>query len=185
MGAASTMPRNGGDRGIYTRGKFGARGDAWGTPNIAPLCLQIRRDMGDRCVGAFFIYCHKNTGIGRNYPGLPGDRAKRPELIRIRQTADAGGRMGAGQIPMTTRIADRQGSSAGNYGISNGQRGKSRPRGSPFFYGNSSPDSSSAGGRYGDTWTTPGAGRGRILPAAEAQTVGQPHENFREMRTGI
>lgn len=28
------------------------------------------------------------------------------------------------------------------------------------------------------------AGGGRILPAAEAQTVGQPHRNFREIQTG-
>ena len=30
----------------------------------------------------------------------------------------------------------------------------------------------------------PGAGRGQILPAAEEQTVGQPHRNFREIRGG-
>jgi len=37
-----------------------------------------------------------------------------------------------------------------------------------------------------DAWTIrrPGAGRGQILPAAEAQTVGQPHRNFREIRGG-
>lgn len=28
------------------------------------------------------------------------------------------------------------------------------------------------------------AGDGQILPAAEAQTVGQPHRNFREIQTG-
>ena len=28
------------------------------------------------------------------------------------------------------------------------------------------------------------AGGGEILPAAEAQTVGQPHRNFREIQTG-
>lgn len=64
-------------------------------------------------------------------------------------------------------------------------KGENRPRGRPFFMGMTAP---AAAARADDMATpgqprdSPGAGRGRILPAAEAQTVGQPHRNFREMR---